>query len=80
MGMPGNARTVQRLVEEHYVALYRYAFRLSGTAAKFTRLFENLTLGAETRGSSPTYSCEFPQLIAAKSLRLKSSHVMRIAG
>jgi RNA polymerase sigma-70 factor (ECF subfamily) len=24
---------VQRLVEEHYVALYRYAYRLSGTAA-----------------------------------------------
>jgi RNA polymerase sigma-70 factor (ECF subfamily) len=33
MGMPGNARTVQRLVDEHYVALYRYAYRLSGTAA-----------------------------------------------
>ena len=33
MGMPGNARTVQRLVEEHYVALYRYAYRLSGSAA-----------------------------------------------
>src|SRR5437588_12614036 len=33
MGMPGNARTVQRLVEDHYVALYRYAYRLSGTAA-----------------------------------------------
>src|SRR5580704_212142 len=33
MGMPGNARTVQRLVDEQYVALYRYAFRLSGSAA-----------------------------------------------
>jgi RNA polymerase sigma-70 factor, ECF subfamily len=33
MGMPGNARTVQRLVDEHYVALYRYAYRLSGSAA-----------------------------------------------
>ena len=33
MGMPGNARTVQRLVDEHYVALYRYAYRLSGKAA-----------------------------------------------
>jgi RNA polymerase sigma-70 factor (ECF subfamily) len=33
MGMPGNARTVQRLVDEHYVALYRYAVRLSGSAA-----------------------------------------------
>jgi RNA polymerase sigma-70 factor (ECF subfamily) len=33
MGMPGNARTVQRLVDDHYVALYRYAYRLSGSAA-----------------------------------------------
>jgi len=33
MGMPGNAHTVQRLVDEHYVALYRYAYRLSGAAA-----------------------------------------------
>ncbi len=33
MGLPGSQRTVQRLVDDHYVALYRYAFRLSGTAA-----------------------------------------------
>jgi RNA polymerase sigma-70 factor, ECF subfamily len=33
MGMPGNARLVQRLVDDHYVALYRYAYRLSGSAA-----------------------------------------------
>ncbi len=33
MGMPGNARTVQRLVDEHYVALYRYAYRLTGRDA-----------------------------------------------
>jgi RNA polymerase sigma-70 factor (ECF subfamily) len=33
MGMPGSQRAVQRLVEEHYVALYRYAYRLSGSAA-----------------------------------------------
>lgn len=33
MGMPGSSQTVQRLVDEHYVALYRYAFRLSGSAA-----------------------------------------------
>jgi RNA polymerase sigma-70 factor (ECF subfamily) len=32
MGLPGSQRIVQRLVEEHYVALYRYAYRLSGTA------------------------------------------------
>jgi RNA polymerase sigma-70 factor (ECF subfamily) len=33
MGLPGNQRTVQRLVDEHYDALYRYAFRLSGSSA-----------------------------------------------
>jgi RNA polymerase sigma-70 factor (ECF subfamily) len=32
MGLPGSPQTVQRLVDEHYVALYRYAFRLSGAA------------------------------------------------
>jgi RNA polymerase sigma-70 factor, ECF subfamily len=31
MGKPASPQTVQRLVEEHYVALYRYAFRLSGS-------------------------------------------------
>jgi RNA polymerase sigma-70 factor, ECF subfamily len=33
MGVPGSARDVGRLVEEHYDALYRYAYRLSGRAA-----------------------------------------------
>ncbi len=33
MGMPGSRPTVQRLVDEHYVALYRYAYRLTGSAA-----------------------------------------------
>ena len=33
MGLPGSQRTVQRLVDEHYAALYRYAYRLSGSAA-----------------------------------------------
>src|SRR5947209_262625 len=33
MGLPGSQRTVQRLVDEHYVALYRYAYRLCGSAA-----------------------------------------------
>jgi RNA polymerase sigma-70 factor (ECF subfamily) len=33
MGMPGSPQTVQRLVEEHYAALYRYAYRLSGSSA-----------------------------------------------
>src|SRR4051794_14035098 len=33
MGRPGSQPTVQRLVEDFYVALYRYAYRLSGSAA-----------------------------------------------
>jgi RNA polymerase sigma-70 factor (ECF subfamily) len=33
MGLPGSQRQVQKLVEEHYTALYRYAYRLSGSAA-----------------------------------------------
>jgi len=33
MGRPGSPQTVQRLVDEHYMALYRYAFRLSGSRA-----------------------------------------------
>ena len=33
MGLPGSQRTVQRLVDDHYAPLYRYAYRLSGSAA-----------------------------------------------
>src|SRR4051794_13589650 len=33
MGRPGSPHTVQRLVDEHYAALYRYAYRLSGSSA-----------------------------------------------
>jgi RNA polymerase sigma-70 factor, ECF subfamily len=33
MGLPAKQRTVQRLVDDHYLALYRYAYRLSGSAA-----------------------------------------------
>ena len=33
MGMPGSQRTVERLVQEHYIALYRYAYRLTGSEA-----------------------------------------------
>jgi RNA polymerase sigma-70 factor, ECF subfamily len=32
MGLPGSQRDVQRLVDEHYVVLYRYAYRLTGSA------------------------------------------------
>ena len=33
MGAAGSQRDVHRLVDEHYEPLYRYAFRLSGSAA-----------------------------------------------
>ncbi len=33
MGLPGSQRSVQRLVDDHYLSLYRYAYRLSGSAA-----------------------------------------------
>ncbi len=33
MGMPGSQRIVERLVEEHYIGLYRYAYRLTGSEA-----------------------------------------------
>jgi len=33
MGMPGSPQTLERLVDEHYAALFRYAYRLSGSAA-----------------------------------------------
>jgi RNA polymerase sigma-70 factor (ECF subfamily) len=33
MGLPGSQRNVEKLVTEHYAPLYRYAYRLSGSAA-----------------------------------------------
>jgi RNA polymerase sigma-70 factor (ECF subfamily) len=33
MGMPGSPLTVQRLVDDYYASLYRYAFRLTGSSA-----------------------------------------------
>jgi RNA polymerase sigma-70 factor (ECF subfamily) len=32
MALPGSQGNVRQLVEDHYVALYRYAYRLSGSA------------------------------------------------
>lgn len=32
MAQPGGQRALQRLADEHYAALYRYAYRLSGSA------------------------------------------------
>jgi RNA polymerase sigma-70 factor (ECF subfamily) len=34
MGLPGSQRRVQQMVDDHYAALYRYAYRLSGSATE----------------------------------------------
>jgi RNA polymerase sigma-70 factor (ECF subfamily) len=34
MKFPGGQRGIQKLVDEHYLSLYRYAYRLTGTAAE----------------------------------------------
>ena len=45
MGMPGSPETVQKLVDEHYVPLYRYAYRLTGSLGwLFTALAAGLVL------------------------------------
>jgi RNA polymerase sigma-70 factor (ECF subfamily) len=33
MGLPGNQRCVQQLVDDYYLNLYRYAYRLTGSSA-----------------------------------------------
>lgn len=33
MAMPGRQQTVEKLVADHYAALYRYAYRLAGSSA-----------------------------------------------
>src|SRR5712664_3462632 len=33
MGLPGGQRSVQQLVDDYYTALYRYAFRLTGSTS-----------------------------------------------
>src|SRR5262245_32283346 len=48
MGMPTSVQTVQRLVEEHYAALYRYAFRLSGTSADAEDLTQETFVKAQS--------------------------------
>ncbi len=48
MGTPGSSQLMQRLVDEHYVALYRYAFRLSGSAADADDLTQEAFCKAQT--------------------------------
>jgi RNA polymerase sigma-70 factor (ECF subfamily) len=48
MAMFDRQRSVQRLVEEHYAALYRYAYRLSGSAADAEDLTQEAFVKAQT--------------------------------
>jgi len=47
MGTPGRQRTVEQLVEDHYAALYRYAYRLCGAAADAEDLTQEAFLKAQ---------------------------------
>ena len=49
MGMPGSLPTVQQLVDEHYVSLYRYAFRLSGSSADAEDLTQDTFCQAQVK-------------------------------
>jgi RNA polymerase sigma-70 factor (ECF subfamily) len=49
MGFPGNQRNVQRLADEHYESLYRYAYRLSGSAADAEDLTQETFCAAQQK-------------------------------
>jgi RNA polymerase sigma-70 factor, ECF subfamily len=48
MGTAGHQQTIARLVDEHYIALYRYAFRLTGSAADAEDLTQDAFCKAQT--------------------------------
>jgi RNA polymerase sigma-70 factor (ECF subfamily) len=56
MGLPGSPQTVERLVDEHYAALYRYAYRLSGSGADA----EDLTQETFCKAQSNFYQLRDP--------------------
>ena len=49
MGLPGGQRTVQKLVDAHYAALYRYAYRLSGSASDAEDLTQDAFCQAQAK-------------------------------
>jgi RNA polymerase sigma factor (sigma-70 family) len=51
MGLPGSRRLVEKLVAEHYEALYRYAYHLSGSAADAEDLTQEAFCKAQSRFS-----------------------------
>src|SRR5271156_4611281 len=51
MGQPDKRRTIQELVQRHYEPLYRYAFRLSGSAADAEHLTQEAFCQAQSKFS-----------------------------
>jgi RNA polymerase sigma-70 factor (ECF subfamily) len=49
MGLPGSQRNVQQLVDDHYVPLYRYAFRLTGSSADAEDMTQEAFCKAQTQ-------------------------------
>lgn len=52
MDLPGGQRDIRGLVEDHYESLYRYAYRLSGSAADAADLTQETYLKAQEQLSS----------------------------
>ena len=51
MGLPASAAKVEQLVNEHYVSLYRYAYRLSGNATDAEDLTQEAFCSAQRKWS-----------------------------
>jgi RNA polymerase sigma-70 factor (ECF subfamily) len=49
MNLPGSRRRIQALVEQHYVPLYRYAFRLTGSASDAADLTQDAFCQAQLK-------------------------------
>jgi RNA polymerase sigma-70 factor (ECF subfamily) len=49
MEFPGNRRNIQRLVDEHYVALYRYAYRLTSNSLDAEDLTQEVFCAAQMK-------------------------------
>jgi RNA polymerase sigma-70 factor, ECF subfamily len=51
MGFPGSQACVEQLVDDHYLLLYRYAYRLAGSAADAEDLTQEAFCRAQTNWS-----------------------------
>jgi RNA polymerase sigma-70 factor (ECF subfamily) len=78
MTFPGSRRKIQELVEQHYESLYRYAFRLTGSAADA----EDLTQDAFCQAQLKLNQLRDPNRVKAwlfSILRNKYLHKLRDA-